>query len=71
MLKLSSLVVNYPCQYTARKGCIIGLYSSNVKAEARREEYILENNKKVKEEDKSILTTLTAEDFTITKIEWD
>ena len=71
ILKLKSLVVNYPYQYTARKGEVIGLYSSKVKAEARREEYMLENNKQVKESDKSVLTTLTEEDFTITKIEWD
>lgn len=71
ILKLKSLVVNYPYQYTARKGGVIGLYSSKVKAEARREEYILENNKQVKESDKSVLTTLTEEDFIIDKVEWD
>ena len=71
VLELRGLAVNYhPCQYTARKGGIIGFYSSNKKAEARRDEFMLEKNEKEKEEKKS-LPVLTKEDFLINKVEWD
>lgn len=63
VLTLTSLVVNYPYQHTARKGGIVGIYSSNVKAETRREEIIIERKEKQNE-------TLTKEDFKIDKIEW-